>query len=96
MRSLRREEAVWTIGDLLCRVTDPVLRPVRNVMPNFGNVDLGPIVVVLLLTALAILLALLAYDAPVIETRIGAGAVETGVGAAALETPPFMYAGIRG
>ena len=48
-----RNRLVWTIGDFLYRVTDPVLRPVRNVMPNFGNIDLSPIVVILLLQYVA-------------------------------------------
>ena len=51
------------------------------------------IVVVLLLTALAILLARLAYDAPVIQTRVGE---VLGTAAPAPLTPPLMYAGIRG
>ena len=50
-------------------------------------------VVVLLLVALAILLARLAYEAPAIHTRVGA-AIETQ--APALLTPPLMYAGVRG
>ncbi len=54
------------------------------------------IVVVLLLTALAILLARLAYDAPVIQTRVGALMSEMQDGASAPLTPPLMYAGIRG
>ncbi len=29
-----RNRLVWSIGDFLFRVTEPVLRPVRNVMPN--------------------------------------------------------------
>ncbi len=48
-----RNRLVWTIGDFLYRVTDPVLRPVRNIMPSFGNVDLSPIVVILLLQYVA-------------------------------------------
>lgn len=48
-----RNRLVWTVGDFLYRVTEPVLRPVRNVMPNFGNVDLSPIVVILLLQYVA-------------------------------------------
>ena len=51
------------------------------------------IVVVLLLTALAILGAPLAYDAPVIQTRVGE---VLGTAAPAPLTPPLMYAGIRG
>jgi hypothetical protein len=54
------------------------------------------IVVVLLLTALAILAARLAYDAPVIQTRVGMLAAKTRVEAPARLTPPLMYAGIRG
>lgn len=51
------------------------------------------IVVVLLLTALAILLVQLVYDAPVIQTRVGQ---LTGTAAPAPVMPPLMYAGIRG
>ena len=51
------------------------------------------IVVVLLLTALAILLARLAYDAPVIQTRVGE---VLGTAASAPLAPPLMYAGVRG
>ncbi len=42
-----RNRFVWTVGDFLYRVTDPVLRPVRNVLPVFGTVDLSPLVVIL-------------------------------------------------
>ena len=48
-----RNRLVWTIGDFLYRVTEPILRPVRNVMPNFGNIDLSPVVVILLLQYVA-------------------------------------------
>jgi YggT family protein len=40
-----RNRVVWTIGDFLARATEPVLRPVRRMMPNFGAIDLSPIVV---------------------------------------------------
>ena len=48
-----RNRLVWTIGDFLYRVTDPVLRPIRNVLPNFGNIDISPIVAILLLQYIA-------------------------------------------
>jgi len=51
------------------------------------------IVVVLLLTALAIFAARLAYEAPMVQTRLGD---LVGAGAPAPLTPPLMYAGIRG
>ena len=54
------------------------------------------IVVVLLLTALAILLARLVYEAPVIQTRVGELAAGLLAPAPAPLAPPLMYAGIRG
>jgi hypothetical protein len=54
------------------------------------------IVVVLLLTALAILMARLVYEAPVIQTRVGMLAAEMLAPAPAPLAPPLMYAGIRG
>ena len=48
-----RNRLVWTIGDFLFRVTEPVLRPVRNILPSFGNIDLSPIIVILLLQYVA-------------------------------------------
>jgi YggT family protein len=44
-----RNRMVWTIGDFLYRVTDPVLRPIRNVLPNLGGIDISPLVVLVLI-----------------------------------------------
>ena len=46
----RYNRVVATIGDTLYRLTDPVLRPIRNILPNLGGVDVSPIVAILLLT----------------------------------------------
>jgi YggT family protein len=35
--------AVRTILSVLQRLTEPVLRPIRRVLPNLGSVDLSPI-----------------------------------------------------
>jgi YggT family protein len=43
-----RNRIVWTIGDFLYRITEPALRRIRNIMPNFGSVDLSPLVLLLL------------------------------------------------
>lgn len=51
-----RNRVVWTIGDFLYRVTEPVLRPVRRFLPDLGSVDVSPIIVILLLQALRIFL----------------------------------------
>jgi len=42
-----RNHAVSVIGDVLYRLTEPVLRPIRRFMPNLGGLDLSPIVVFL-------------------------------------------------
>jgi YggT family protein len=35
--------AVRTIGDVLARLTEPALRPLRRILPDIGAVDLSPI-----------------------------------------------------
>ncbi len=44
-----RNRIVWSIGDFLYRATEPALRPIRNVLPSFGNIDISPIVLLVLL-----------------------------------------------
>ena len=40
---------VLMIGDTLYRVTEPALRPIRNILPNLGGIDISPVVLILLL-----------------------------------------------
>jgi YggT family protein len=40
-----RNRLVWMIGDFLYRITDPVLRPVRNLLPHLGGIDISPLIV---------------------------------------------------
>lgn len=42
-----RNQVVYTIWDVLGRLTEPVLRPIRRVVPNLGGVDISPIVALL-------------------------------------------------
>lgn len=44
-----RNRLVWSIGDFLYRATEPVLRPIRNLLPSFGGIDISPWIVVLLI-----------------------------------------------
>lgn len=44
-----RNRLVWTIGDFLYRVTDPVLCPIRNMLPNLGGIDISPLIVIVVL-----------------------------------------------
>jgi YggT family protein len=46
----RYNRVVATIGDTLYRLTDPILRPIRSILPNLGGVDVSPIVAILILT----------------------------------------------
>ena len=48
-----RNRLVWTVGDFLHRVTEPLLGPVRRHLPSFGNIDISPIVIILLLQYIA-------------------------------------------
>ena len=51
-----RNRLVWTIGDFLYRLTEPALRPIRNFLPNFGGIDISPIILILLISAAQMLL----------------------------------------
>ena len=41
---------VASLSELLYRLTEPVLRPIRNVLPNLGGIDISPIILILLLS----------------------------------------------
>ena len=38
---------VARILDILYRLTEPALRPIRQLLPNFGGVDISPIILLL-------------------------------------------------
>ena len=40
---------VYMVGDFTYRLTEPALKPIRNVLPKLGGVDISPIVLILLL-----------------------------------------------
>ena len=44
-----RNRAVYVIGDFLYRVTEPLLAPIRRILPNLGGLDLSPIIVILII-----------------------------------------------
>ncbi len=39
-----RNRLIYTVGDVLYRVTEPALRPIRRVAPNLGGVDISFII----------------------------------------------------
>ncbi|QDM00275.1 YggT family protein [Rhodopseudomonas palustris] len=40
-----RNQFVGMIADFLYRITEPVLRPIRERLPNLGGLDVSPLVV---------------------------------------------------
>ncbi len=56
-----RNRIVWTIGDFLYRLTEPALRPIRNILPNFGGIDISPLILILIIMAAQMLLDRIAY-----------------------------------
>jgi YggT family protein len=44
-----RNQVVAIVGDFLYRITEPALRPIRNVMPNLGGLDISPVILILII-----------------------------------------------
>ncbi|AYD02828.1 YggT family protein [Neorhizobium sp. NCHU2750] len=44
-----RNQFVDSIGRFLYNVTEPVLAPLRRVLPNLGGIDISPIIVLLII-----------------------------------------------
>ena len=44
-----QSDAVRTIWEALRRITEPLYRPIRRILPDFGALDLSPLVVLLIL-----------------------------------------------
>ncbi|MGE4371360.1 MAG: YggT family protein [Xanthobacter sp.] len=40
---------VSNVGEFLYRITEPVLEPVRSILPNLGGLDLSPMAVILII-----------------------------------------------
>jgi YggT family protein len=44
-----RNQVVSMVGDFLYRITEPVLRPIRNLMPDLGGIDISPVILILII-----------------------------------------------
>jgi YggT family protein len=42
-----RNQFVAMVAEFLYRVTEPVLRPVRNLLPSLGGIDISPLIVII-------------------------------------------------
>ena len=45
----RYNDVVRSIWNLVTALTEPLLRPIRNVIPNFGGIDISPVILLLLI-----------------------------------------------
>ena len=44
-----RNPFVAGVAEFLYRITEPVLRPIRNFLPNLGGIDISPIILFLII-----------------------------------------------
>ena len=45
----RHNRFVGMLEDFLWRITEPLQRPIRRVLPNLGGIDISPVILILLL-----------------------------------------------
>ena len=56
-----RNQFVHTIGEFLYRITEPALRPIRNLLPNLGGLDISPVILILIIYFIENVIALYIY-----------------------------------
>ena len=44
-----RNPIVNSVGEFLYRITEPLLRPIRNMLPNLGGIDISPVILILII-----------------------------------------------
>ncbi|WP_020187866.1 YggT family protein [Methylopila sp. 73B] len=44
-----RNSVIAAIWDFLIRITEPALRPIRNMLPSMGGIDISPIILLLII-----------------------------------------------
>jgi YggT family protein len=44
-----RNQIVGMIADFLYRLTEPVFRPIRAMLPNLGGIDISPLIVLVII-----------------------------------------------
>jgi YggT family protein len=57
----RHNQVVAMVGDMLYRLTDPLLRPIRNMLPNLGGIDISPVILILIILFLEKVIVLYIY-----------------------------------
>ena len=53
-----RSPVVGMASDFLFRITEPALRPIRNMMPDLGGIDVSPVILILIIIFIRYCIAL--------------------------------------
>ena len=53
-----RNQAIAMVGEFLYRITEPALRPIRNLLPNLGGIDISPVILFLIIIFIRYVIAL--------------------------------------
>ncbi len=52
---------VYMVGDFLYRITEPLLRPIRQFLPDLGGIDLSPVALLLVIVFIQNVLGRIAF-----------------------------------
>jgi YggT family protein len=53
-----RNQFVHMVADFLYRITEPALRPIRNLLPNLGGIDISPVILIFIIIFFRYVIAL--------------------------------------
>ena len=56
-----RNQFVAAVAEFLYRITEPALRPIRNLLPNLGGLDISPVILILIIYFIENVIALYIY-----------------------------------
>ena len=56
-----RNQFVAAVAEFLYRITEPLLAPIRSMMPNLGGLDISPIILILIIYFIQRVIALYIY-----------------------------------
>ena len=44
-----QNKLIYLIGDFLYKITEPALKPIRRLLPDFGGIDISPVILIIIL-----------------------------------------------
>jgi YggT family protein len=56
-----RNQFVSMVAEMLYRITEPVLRPIRNMLPNLGGIDISPVILIFIIILIERVIAYYIY-----------------------------------